>query len=466
MISYLPKYFSNKAMYLYPAVLVVVNVAFMSLSLPFLWWIFGIVEVMAFFYYSNSFTRKWSLLLDKTYQKRLFKTALGIRVGWVVFSYFFYLAMNGEPFEFNSADAHTYHAVATDLAQRGFDAYESVFWGMAISDRGYGTYLGVVYMIFGNGVLIPRLLKALLGAYLCVMIYKLGKRNFGEETGRMAGIFSMLMPNLIYYAGLHLKEAEMVFLVVAFIERADYLIRSKKYNFINIFLPIAIAATLFFFRTVLGAAALFSLFTALILTTEKVLGFGKRALMIVWTVIAVGYFMGGRIASEVEEVWANRSQNQEAGLEYKSNRKGGNTFAKYASASVFAPMILVIPFPTMVDTPNQDNQKLLNGGYYVKNILAFFTIFSLFLLVKNGVWRDHLLIISFTIGYLIIIALSSFAQSERFHLPALPFVLLFSAYGVSQVNNKVKKYFNIYLVFIFVALIAWSWFKLAGRGMV
>lgn len=38
----------------------------------------------------------------------------------------------------------------------------------------------------------------------------------------MAGIFYMLMPNLIMYTGSHLKEAEMVFLTVAFIERADY----------------------------------------------------------------------------------------------------------------------------------------------------------------------------------------------------------------------------------------------------
>ena len=96
----------------------------------------------------------------------------------------------------------------------------------------------------------------------------------------------------------------------------------------------------------------------------------------------------------------------------------------------------------MVETPAQENQRLINGGNYVKNILAFFTMFALFLLIKEGKWRDHLLIGSFTIGYLVVIALSAFAQSERFHQPALPFILVFAAYGISRSENKTKKYFT------------------------
>ena len=92
-------------------------------------------------------------------------------------------------------------------------------------------------------------------------------------------------------------------------------------------------------------------------------------------------------------------------------------------------------------------------------------MFALFLLIKEGKWRDHLLIGSFTIGYLVVIALSAFAQSERFHQPALPFILVFAAYGISRSENKTKKYFTWWLAFLFVALSGWAWFKLAGRGM-
>ena len=47
----------------------------------------------------------------------------------------------------------------------------------------------------------------------------------------------------------------------------------------------------------------------------------------------------------------------------------------------------------------------------------------------------------------------------------LPFILVFAAYGISRADNKTKRHYTIWLAFIFVALIGWSWFKLAGRGL-
>ena len=75
------------------------------------------------------------------------------------------------------------------------------------------------------------------------------------------------------------------------------------------------------------------------------------------------------------------------------------------------------------------------------------------------------MIIAFICGYLVVIAMSSFAHSERFHLPALPFALILAAYGISEFKNKDKLYFNLWLVLIFVAMVGWNWFKLAGRGL-
>ena len=466
MLNYFPKFFTSKAITLYLAALMVVSVIFMSKAMSLIWWVFGIVQVVGFFYYSNQLTRKWTNYSEKTFSKKLFRTGLILRVAWVLFSYFFYLAMTGEPYEFWAADVKAYQAVGTQLAQLGFEKYESVFWGMGLSDRGYGTYLGVLYMVFGNGLILPRLIKALLGAFAAVLIYRVASRNFGEEAGRMAGLFYMLMPNLILYTGSHLKEAEMVFLVVAFIERADYIIRNKSYNFINIAVPILLAGLLFMFRTVLGVTALFALMTAILLSGNKVLNMGKRTVLAVWFGLAIIYLVGGKVATEIEQVWEGRGENQKTSMEWRANREGGNEFAKLATGAIFAPMIFVIPFPTMVETQWQENQRLINGGNYVKNILAFFTMFALFMLIKEGKWRDHLLIGSFTIGYLVVIALSAFAQSERFHQPALPFILVFAAYGISRADNKTKRYYTIWLAFIFVALIGWSWFKLAGRGMV
>lgn len=465
MLNYFPKYFTSKAITLYLAALMVVSVLFMNMAMSIVWWIFGIVEVAGFFYFSNQLTRKWANYSEKTFSKRLFQTTLILRLIWVFFSYLFYLAMTGAPYEFGAADVYTYESFATQVMTNGWAGVQSLIDSVGLSDSGYAAYLGTIYSIFGKGVIVPRLIKALLGAFSTVLIYRVASRNFGDEVGRISGIFYMLMPNLIMYTGSHLKEAEMVFLVVAFIERADYVMRSKSYNFINIAVPIILAGLLFMFRTVLGATALFALMTAILMSGNKVLNMGKRTVLAVWIGLAIIYLVGGKVATEIEQVWESRGENQKSSMEWRATREGGNKFANLATGAVFAPMIFVIPFPTMVETQWQENQRLINGGNYVKNILAFFTMFALFLLIKEGKWRDHLLIGSFTIGYLAVIALSAFAQSERFHQPALPFILVFAAYGISRADNKTKKYYTWWLAFIFVALIGWSWFKLAGRGM-
>jgi hypothetical protein len=68
---------------------------------------------------------------------------------------------------------------------------------------------------------------------------------------------------------------------------------------------------------------------------------------------------------------------------------------------------------------------------------------------------------------LVILVLSAFAHADRFHLVALPLELLFAAYGVSFLNNKrIRSLYTYWLVLMFVAFVAWNWFKLSGRGMI
>lgn len=438
--------------------------------MSWIWILFGLVEVTTFFYFTNILTKRWAEYSERTFLRQLFIAALVIRVVWVVFSYFFYSSMTGLPFEFEAADSTFYHEsglLGAALIRNGtFNIVEFMSW-VDLSDRGYPFYLSLIYYITGDSIIGTRLIKALIGAFTCVLVYRLAKRTFDNPAiAKIAGVLCMLMPNLIYYCGLHLKEIEMTFLIILFLERTDYVIRLQKYNLINILLPILTAGLLFFFRTVIGVTAIFSFFTALVFSSSRILGWGKRILLIVWSMATLSYFIGGKIMTEIETVWENRDTNQSDSMQHRSTIEGGNKFVKNLSGSVFAPMIFVIPFPTMVDTEGQENQKLIGGGNYVKNIMAFFVMFSLFTIIKTHKWRDYLLSGSFMIGYLIIIALSKFAASERFHLPVLPLLLMFSAYGISQIDRKAKKYYSYYTVFIFIALIVWSWFKLAGRGFV
>lgn len=448
--------------------LLVVTVLFMGRQTSFVFMLFGAVEVCMFFHFSNQDSIAWKKLSEKAFVNKIFVTALIIRIVYVVFSYYFYTIETGKPFEYNAADSYGYHETASDFVNIGWNYFVNyIKSSTGVSDLGYPTYLGIIYWLTGNSIMIARLLKALYSAIICVLIYKIASRHFGYSIGRMAAVMCVFMPHLIYYCGMHLKEMEMVFLTVAFMERADHLLISKKFNFWNILVTILLAGSLFFFRTVLGAAALFSLITALMLTPSKLVGIKKKLLVGSWVVIAVVFFMGGSIMSEVMEIWEKRDTQQEINMQWRAEREGGNQFAKYAGAAVFAPLIFTIPFPTMIDPGGfQQDQQMVNGNNFVKNITSFFTILGIFLLVFRKQWREHILLLSFVVGYIGILVFSEFAQSERFHLPTIPFVLIFAAYGMSQMTNKYKRYYTYWLIFIFMAVIGWNWFKLAGRGIV
>lgn len=426
--------------------------------------IIGIVWVLLFFLLSTHFSKKWLGFEEKKYVRKLFLTALVLRLIWVVFSYFFYTIKTGIPFEFGSSDALAYHDAAVWYREIGWSATIDFLFAQSYSDAGYPIYLTALYSIIGPNIFVTRVVKAFLSAWTCVLIYKLAKRNLGEEAGRMAGIFCALSPNLVIYCGMHLKETEMIFLAIASLERADSLLRQRKINIWNIVLTVLLIVSLFFFRTVLGASVVFAFFTALVFSSTSVMTKWNRTILVLWAVIAIAVMAGGTIANEVEGYWNSRGTNQSLKRQQQVNK--GVKWAKYATGTVMAPMMFVMPFPTMVDVDEQYNQQLVNSGNYVRNFMGIFVIMAVFnaLFIKRN-WRDFSLIGSFVVAYLGIICSSGFANSERFLLPGLPILLMMAAYGITIVDAKTYKYVRMWYILLPIMVVGWAIFKLGSRGI-
>lgn len=467
MIPFFPELISRKAIICYFVTLVTVSLLFLDRMLPLHWMLFGAVEVCTFFYFSKDLTIRWLPLRSQTFMKRLFWTALVIRLVYAVFAYFFYDYMTGKPFMFHSADEITYYDYSGIWVEQGFGEFRKALSHFGVDDMGEFYFTGVLGLVFGHYVMTARFAHCLLSALTCALIYRIGRRHFSESTARMAGIFCMLMPNLIFYCGTHLKETDMVFATVLFVDCLDVVFSEQKGDWKAILLALLSGFALFTFRTVLGAVGVISLIVVAAFSGGKIGSWWKRILL----VVVVGFLLastslGLRIRSEVESAWERRDTNQEMGLEARSNLEGGNRYSRYASKTIFAPLIFTIPFASLVETEGQENQQMLHGGNFAKNILSGFVIYALVLLLLNGEWRKHTLPLAMMLGYLAVIALSTFAHYERFHQPALPFELMFAAYGVSQIQRKQVKWIDYWMILIGLANVAWAWFKLAGRGLV
>lgn len=466
MITFFPNLISRKAITGYFIALAVVSVVFMDHVLPLYMMLFGTAEVCLFFAFSHQLTLQWYRLHPKTFAKKLFVTSLIIRLVYMLFAYFFYDYMTGQPFMFHSADEQLYYNVSKIWREQGYSVFINELKAIGFSDSGEIWWNGLLCLLFGHYILVARIGHCLTSALTCVLIYRIAKRHFGERTARISAIFCMLMPNLIYYCGMHLKEANMVFATVLLVDSVDVLLSESKFNWTSLVTAVVATVVLFSFRTPLGIVGVLATMVAIVLNKGKLTSLWKKVGLAVLVVAVVSTTaIGNRLKEEVDELWAAGETNQSVGMEYRAKRVGGNSFAKNASAIMFAPAIFTIPFSSMVYTENQENQQMIHGGNFVKNVLSGFVIFAVVILIFSGDWRKHTLPLALMLGYLAVIAFSNFAHSERFHQPALPFELMFAAYGISQLQQKHVKWIDYWMVFVIAANVGWAWIKLAGRGM-
>lgn len=438
------------------------------------------ISVVLFFYGSSSMSKTWERKKEKVFIRNIFIAGLIIRLIWVFYCYFVFNPDYWGTTFGDGSDVEWYmpygKAIAewiTGESRITFDELRTQ-WGSQIDDVGYPIWLAIIHILTGgeSDVFVPFLIKAIVSAYCTVCIYHVAKRHFGDGVARIAALFMVFNPNMIYWCGNMFKETEMVFLCCVFIDQIDKAVTSPKGLTIKSLLPGVLAGfSLFFFRAALGAVAFAAMFAHIVMASGRVMSMGKKILAGLLVAITLLVGMGDSLREQTQ-LMVNTAQSdyQKTNMEWRSTRKdGGNSFAKYAGKAVFAPLIFTIPFPSFnVALESQVLQRQLSGGSYIKNILSFFVIIVMLMMLISGEWRRHVFILAFTVGYHVVLALSPFAQSGRFHMPVWPMLMLFAAYGiqVAKTNGRLKRWFPIVLVLEVAICLVWNWFKLAGRGMI
>lgn len=478
-ITSLPTWFTAYAVATYAIALLGVNFVYSNYAMEWYFWLFGIAWVAGFFYLSVQLSRQWNVLYvrkQKSFEQKLFWTGLGIRTIYVIFIYFFYITMTGQPHEFGAADSQSYVDVAIDFSmymdEDTLGAYLAEYAKGSFSDLGYPLAIFFPIRWFGveGGVFVILILNAIIGAYTNVIIYNIVARSMNETTARIAAIFCMLHPVLICYAGMTLKEILMTFLTVLFIDLADRMMREKRYTFTAIAPMILVGLSFFLFRTVLGMIAFMALFFALVMSDSRIVNTGKKLTLGVIILGILFMSVSENIMTGIRQVTeADVKEQQKISMEQRYGEKkkeGGNNFAKYASTAVFAPLIFTIPFPTMVVVGSQEDMRLIHGGNWMRNIMSGFVILAMFMLLLSGDWRKYTLPLAMLLGYLLMLAFTQFAHSLRFHIPVMPFEMMFAAYAITKMRKKHRMWYLYWCMFTIVTCFAWNWFKLAGRGMI
>ena len=437
------------------------------------------ISIVLFFFVGRSMSNKFSLFSEKKFLRSVFTVGLVVRILWILYMFFvfnprYYGTRHGD-----GADTDWFMGFGKYLAEWiGGDSMYSLSQIIdinmsAIDDVAYPMILGIEYLLTGgiSDVLIPYIVKSILGAYCAVCAYRITKRHFGEGAARIAAIFVCLNPNIIYWCGTMMKEADMVFFCCLAVDKFDEALSSNSQLTIKSLLPgILCGLVLLFMRTTLGLAMFAAVMLHIVLADKRIISVGKKIFMGILMVFVLSVVVGDHLM-EQSKGYCEKAQSdyQHTNMEWRSTREGGNSFAKYAGAAVFAPLIFTIPFPTLNEAlSTQLLQVQLAGGSYIKNILSFFVILMLIQFLITGEWRKHVFILGYTCAYLVVLVFSGFAQSGRFHMPIWPMLMILAAHGIqiAKTDKKMRKWFT-YVLFaeVFVCLV-WNWFKLAGRGMI
>jgi len=493
-IAWFPKKFATQAVWSYLIALVACSVFFFGHAMPIYLWLFGIVSVVLFFIGSNSLGRKWNEVNEKQFVKNVFTWGFFIRAAYVLLIYWLNFELYGKHFEVVANDAQFYQPCAFETAQliltgesngsimpSFLDSSFGItdiwsYWmgtmGLNPTECGYQLYLSILYVFTGciSEFIIPLLMKALWGTLTCILIYKIAKRHFGENVARMAAIFCMLQMNMIWWCGSMMKETEMVLVGTWFVERMDRTLSGLKMKPSFILGSVLIMLSIFTFRAALFMVAVAATMLAIVITKSKTLSLGKKVFAGILIAAAMGFAVGDTIKEEVSSI-VEDAQNRErvqVNMNWRTERDHGNQFAKYAGAAVFAPLIFTIPFPSLVYTyQGQEMQMQVSGGNYEKNVLSFFVILALLQLLMSGEWRRHVFPMAYMCGYIMALVLSEFAQSGRFHMPAMPFLMMFASYGITLITSKKHCLWFKYVLILEVGVcLAWSWFKLKGQGLI
>lgn len=448
--------------------LIVVSVAFHDYALQAKWILWGCGEVLFFFVLTAVFYPRWKSDDPKRFRRKVFFTALAIRSVYAFAMCYYYYYQTGLPFEYGCADSIGYHRTAAYLSRcvrSGYFKYVFQYlnaYTMGFSDQGYTLWLTLIYTIFGRNILTPRLLKSLMSAYLCIVIHKLGSRTFGERTGRLAAVMCVFMPILVQICGLHTKEMEMIFLSILALDRMDYLIRSKRYTVWNILCPILLTGLTFGFRTIIGMCLVFAFLVFILLSPNNLVNKKARIITLAATVMVFFVFLLTPIGREMKII--NRLKFTDLNYQSEKYKDSGLKYSELAHSRYLAPGAFVLPLAPMVEEA-PDHNKMIHGSTFVKNFLAFFAMLSLLIALRQKKWRDFSLVGAYELSYLAIIMFSFAANSERYHEPAIPLLILMAAYAMTHLRRKDMTLFYVYCGLLFVALLAWNWLKLSARGL-
>jgi len=421
------------------------------------------------------------------------KSALIIFFAALILRLLYLYQIQDSPFlNYPQIDALWHHLWAQSIAS-GNIIGDEVFFRAPL----YPYFLGLIYSIFGDGPIAPRVIQSILGSLSCVLIYFIALRLLNRRTALTAGFISVFYSILIYFDNELLITSLFIFLTLLFFYIAlnAGTTSSKKRLYligliiglaaiarptILIFLPV-LAIFLFFYKVqpvrakikLIGIAILFAgLLTVILPVTIRNFAVGHDLVLISYQG-GVNFWIGNNEEADGKTAGApgqfKAYGRYEDNVKYSAERVAEMDTGREMKPSELSSYWYSRGFKFILGNPGQAMKLILTKLYFSWNayeiesnrnlyaqrehssllsillwhnivgfpfgLLAPLTIVGIILAFKN--WkRGYLLLMGFVFSYQVI--LLAFFVTARFRAPMLPFLIILAALTIDYVIRNRK----------------------------
>jgi hypothetical protein len=438
------------------------------MPLPIL--ITGFIILVAFFLLLNHYSTSWASYSPKLFYRKLFLYSLFFRLIFVGYHYLLTdtLQPGSFPFEINATDSWTYHLAAIEIrddlfSKNMFNTLNEIL--REKSDWGFTIYTGIIYRVFGNYPLFVRLMNCLLGSLTVIMLSKIAGNLRSFQHARLTGIIAMLMPPLLWFGGMSLKETLMIFMVVAVLHYGVDYVTNRKLKLTGTIIMILFTFFLLYFRTVLAILLFICIGAYFFINTSNRKNFSVIILFATfifttWFLIRTFGFLGS-----IEGTYGQSENFFTTKMTEKTQMVGNINYKLTAVSPFIIASSVVTPFPSFLYLEERQLSIVIHyQNELIRNFMYYFAFLGLFYLFKAG-FKKNSLIIMFSVGYLFIMAYTGYSFEDRFQLVVLPAMIICMSSGLIDSKPVWQRRWNFYLIAIIIAIFAWNLFKLSIRGL-
>lgn len=381
---------------------------------------------------------------DRRFLAKWFLIALSVRLVYLCLVQFVPAKYHEAPFFF--LDDQSYHSWSVSISERWHQGERPRVWTdseIGTLQTGYYYFISGIYYILGKSPYLPLLLNPLLGALLCILIYRFALVTLNETAQKKAVILTALNPVFWYWSCFILKDTLLtllfIFTLVLYLE--------FKYTKNRLYLYFLFVVS--YFLAILRVPS-FMVIILSILLYEFIISTRKTTVLVICLAGILVAVIGRRfiLVRDIEDQMLYSFLNA-----LPDSGKTHLGTLKYIIKGI--PRFFLAPYGWVIADYFTVDYFLYPGQWFLYLFLLPFAISGAMQMVKDN--KTICLFILFPIilkGYLYLIVLSGSAQRHMVEL--MPFLILMAVYGLRKALSQkfMILYFGAFVTFMLVQFLS------------